>query len=140
MRSLKESEKVIEKHLREGCKKRGWLCLKMRPVENGYPDRVIVIPGGLTVWVELKSTGCKLRPIQERRMEMLKGLGHKVTWADRKVIIDELLVKLDEMCKGRDTGELSDSVCLKRSALPTHPKNRKYVEGPGSGEAENQGT
>lgn len=129
MRSLKESEKVIEKHLREGCKKRGWLCLKMRPVENGYPDRVIVIPGGLTVWVELKSTGCKLRPIQERRMEMLKGLGHKVTWADRKVLIDELLVKLDEMCKG-----------LKRSALPTHPKNRKYVERPGSGEAENQGT
>ena len=73
-------------------------------------------------------------------MEMLKGLGHTVTWADRKVIIDELLVKLDEMCKGSDTGELSDSVCLKRSALPTHQQPKEYVERQGSCEAENQGT
>ena len=105
MKKTVESEKTIETYLRRLCKEHGWLCLKTRPIENGYPDRLVVMPHGLTAWVELKTTGCKPRLLQQRRMEMLKGLGHKVTWADRKVLIDELVSKLDEMCKGRDTGE-----------------------------------
>jgi len=105
MKKTVESEKTIETYLRRLCKEHGWLCLKTRPIENGYPDRLVVMPHGLTAWVELKSTGCKPRLLQQRRMEILKGMDHTVTWADRKVLIDELVSKLDEMCKGRDTGE-----------------------------------
>ena len=106
----KENENDIERYLRWQCKRHGWLCLKMRPYENGYPDRIVVLPHGLTAWVELKSTGCKPRKLQFKRMDSLIEMGHIVAWADSRSIIDYLVSDLEEMCKGRETGDSMDSV------------------------------
>ena len=56
------SEKAIERYLVEQAKENGLLCLKYsNPNMAGYPDRILVIPDGRVVWVELKSRGKNLQ-------------------------------------------------------------------------------
>lgn len=45
---------------------------------KGAPDRLIMFPGGVTAWVELKSETGKLRPEQVREIERMKLLGQRV--------------------------------------------------------------
>lgn len=57
----------------------------------GYPDRLLVLPGGGVVWVELKSKGRKPAKIQQIRIAELIGMGHLVKVIDNKADIDELI-------------------------------------------------
>ena len=51
VRHAEMSEKSIERYLVGECARRGWLCLKYASMtEAGYPDRLIVMDGGLTAW------------------------------------------------------------------------------------------
>lgn len=85
------SEKVIEKYLVKRAGECGMLCLKYsNPNMAGYPDRLLVLPGGGVVWVELKSKGRKPTKIQQLRMSTLSGMGHNVRVIDNKTDIDEL--------------------------------------------------
>lgn len=45
---------------------------------NGYPDRLVLLPQGRVIWVELKKPGGKLTALQLRRHEELKAIGHVV--------------------------------------------------------------
>ena len=73
------SEKAIERYLVEQAKQNGLLCLKYsNPNMVGYPDRLLVLPGGNVIWVELKSKGRKPTKIQQMRMAELTGMGHLV--------------------------------------------------------------
>ena len=101
----KESEKVIEAHLRDECVKRGWLCLKMRPYEIGYPDRLVVLTNESVAWVELKTTGCKATPMQRKRIEKLRAMGHRVWIADSKTKVDKII---EELCHTRTERTCSD--------------------------------
>lgn len=86
------SEKAIERHLVEQAKQNGLLCLKYsNPNMVGYPDRLLVLPGGDVVWVELKSKGRKPTKIQQIRIAELIGMGHLVKVIDNKADIDELI-------------------------------------------------
>ncbi len=86
------SEKAIEKYLTEQAEANGLLCLKYsNPNMVGYPDRLLVLPGGSVVWVELKSKGRKPTKIQQIRMTELTGMGHLVRVIDNKPDIDELI-------------------------------------------------
>lgn len=86
------SEKAIELYLVEQAKQNGLLCLKYsNPNMVGYPDRLLVLPGGGVVWVELKSKGRKPTKIQQIRMSELTGMGHLVKVIDNKADIDELI-------------------------------------------------
>lgn len=86
------SEKEIEKYLSKRAKEIGVLCLKYsNPNMVGYPDRLLAIPGGGVVWVELKSKGRKPSKIQAARFEELARLGHSVYVIDNKADIDKLL-------------------------------------------------
>ena len=61
---MPELEKVIERKLRDGVKKLGGgaQCLKFEsPGTSGVPDRMILLPGGHTVFVELKQVGKRER-------------------------------------------------------------------------------
>ena len=65
---MPELEKVIERKLRDGVKKlgRGAKCLKFEsPGTSGVPDRMILLPGGRIVFVELKQVGKRerMRPV-----------------------------------------------------------------------------
>lgn len=77
------SEKLIEKKLKEGIAKLGGLCLKYHnSFDTSYPDRIIQLPGAITIWVEVKSTGKKLEPLQRIRQQELKRLGFEVWTVD----------------------------------------------------------
>ena len=86
------SEKVIEKYLTDRAKANGMLCLKYsNPNMTGYPDRLLLLPGGGVVWVELKSRGRKPSKIQQLRMAELAAMGHRVLVIDNKAGVDELI-------------------------------------------------
>ena len=72
-------EKDIEKLLTEKVKELGGVAYKfVSPGHAGVPDRLIVIPGGEVVFVELKAPGKKERALQVQEQERLKALGVRV--------------------------------------------------------------
>ena len=86
------NEKLIEKKLRIEIKKLGGLALKFLPnFWVGAPDRLVLLSGGKVVWVETKSTGDKLRAVQETRKKELERLGFKVFKIDNKETLDKFL-------------------------------------------------
>lgn len=49
---------------------------------RGWPDRVVVLPGGRSVWVELKAPGEKAKSHQSRVHKWLRKNGHTVILFD----------------------------------------------------------
>ena len=66
-KDLTPLEKDIERALVEKVKKRGGYCLKwVCPGWTGVPDRIVLLPGGKVVFVELKRPkGGRLSPMQK---------------------------------------------------------------------------
>lgn len=86
------SEKAIEQYLIGGVKKLGGICLKYNnPGMVGFPDRVCLLPGGVTLWVELKSKGQQLSTMQRIRITQMMRLGHTVNVCKSKEDIDQIL-------------------------------------------------
>lgn len=86
------SEKAIEQYLTDSVKKLGGICLKYNnPGMVGFPDRVCLLPCGVTLWVELKSKGQQLRTMQRIRISQMVHLGHLVNVCKSKEDIDEML-------------------------------------------------
>jgi len=85
------SERDIERRLVNQAKKMGGQALKwVSPGQAGVPDRIVLLPGGRVVFVELKAPGKKLAPLQERVIERLRGLGFDVRVIDSKEGVDAL--------------------------------------------------
>lgn len=47
------------------------------PGNRGVPDRIVILPGGQTVYVEMKAPGKALEPLQERWKRKLLQMGHR---------------------------------------------------------------
>lgn len=78
---MPELEKVIERKLRDGVKKLGdgAQCLKFEsPGTSGVPDRMILLPGGCVVFVELKQVGKQERMRQTYVQSQMRRLGFTV--------------------------------------------------------------
>lgn len=72
-------EAAIERRLKRKVEAAGGKALKfVSPGWAGAPDRIVLLPGGRVVFVELKAPGKKPRPIQLKRHEELKALGFEV--------------------------------------------------------------
>lgn len=72
-------EKTIERKLVVAVKATGGIAPKFTsPGYDGMPDRIVLLPGGLMAFVEVKSSGEKPRPLQLARHKLLRGLGFKV--------------------------------------------------------------
>lgn len=79
------NEKNIECKLTETVKKMGGLALKfVSPGVDGVPDRIVLFPMGRIAFVELKSPGKKMRPLQVRRKKQLESFGFKVYCIDEE--------------------------------------------------------
>ncbi len=72
-------EKELERKLRAEVKAAGGLCLKWEsPGYVGVPDRMILLPGGRVLFVEMKAPGKKERPRQRVVQRLLRDLGFEV--------------------------------------------------------------
>lgn len=82
-------EREIEAKLREMVKRQGGLCLKwVCPGWAGVPDRILLLPGGRIVFVELKRPkGGKLSSRQVWWGDKLISLGfpYRVVWNEQDV-------------------------------------------------------
>lgn len=72
-------ERKIEDRLKREVEKKRGLCLKLISTSMaGVPDRLVLLPSGKAVFVELKAPGKKLRPLQCKRKKQFESLGFKV--------------------------------------------------------------
>jgi hypothetical protein len=82
-KTYEKSEKYIERYLVRRVEALGGICLKYSNMnQTGYPDRLCLLPGGITLWVELKSKGCHPSRLQEIRFLEMKSIGHPVHVCD----------------------------------------------------------
>jgi len=72
-------EKIIERKLVNAVKQSGGMCPKfVSPGFDGMPDRLILLPGGMAAFAEVKATGKTPRALQLKRHEQLRALGFQV--------------------------------------------------------------
>ena len=89
------NEKFIEQKLVTAVKTKGGIAPKfVSPSFAGMPDRLILMPGGLMAFAELKAPGMKPRALQVARHEMLRRLGFRVYVIDG---IEQIGGILDEL-------------------------------------------
>lgn len=91
-------ESTIEARLVREVKKRGGLCYKFTsPGSPGVPDRIVILPGGITVYVELKTEVGRLANIQKWQISEIQKRGATV-----RVLkgMEQVLAFLEEVDKG----------------------------------------
>lgn len=72
-------EKVIEEYLRDKIKAlKGKAYKFVSPGNAGVPDRLILLPGGKVIFVELKAPGKTSTPLQISQQKRIAGLGFTV--------------------------------------------------------------
>jgi hypothetical protein len=102
---MTQLEKDIEKKLVDVVRQHGGLCLKwVCPGWAGVPDRIVLLPGGRVIFVELKRPkGGQMSSRQVWWMKKLRALGfkHWVIWNFE----DLGLFNKIELWQGRETHE-----------------------------------
>lgn len=71
-------EAKVEKAFAREVKRIGGITAKLAPTTVGIPDRIVILPGGATFFVELKSTTGKLSPAQVVWIDRARKLGATV--------------------------------------------------------------
>ena len=89
-------EKEIESYLRRKIEAEipGSLCWKfVSPGHDGVPDRIVMLPSGRVVFVELKREGQKRRPRQVACARKMEQAGQVVVGCDSLESADALVAK-----------------------------------------------
>ncbi|KGP80098.1 MULTISPECIES: VRR-NUC domain-containing protein [unclassified Paenibacillus] len=90
---MKESQ--IESYLRDKIKAFGGIAYKfVSPGNSGVPDRMVLLPEGRTVFVELKAPGKKPTKLQQVQHKRMQALGHEVRVIDSREQVDAWLQEL----------------------------------------------
>jgi hypothetical protein len=86
-------EKSVEDYLFAEVAKRGGLCIKLNPKGyKGIPDRLVILPRGQVIFVELKRPkGGIIARLQWWWLNRLWSLGVGARFAISKAEVDELL-------------------------------------------------
>lgn len=73
------AEREIEKKLVDGVRKLGGRAYKfVSPGNDGVPDRIVVLPGRVPEFIELKTETGRLSSLQNVQIKKLKDLGQDV--------------------------------------------------------------
>lgn len=85
-------ETAIEKYLVRKVQEAGGKAPKwVSPGNRGVQDRLAIFPGGKIAFVETKSPGKPLEPLQKKWARTLRNLGHKVYKIDSVVDVDRFI-------------------------------------------------
>ena len=84
-------EKTVERYLVKRVKEAGGMAPKwVSPGMSGVPDRIVFLPGGRILFVEVKAPGKKLRPLQVYVRDQLEALGVDFRVVDSKEAVNAL--------------------------------------------------
>lgn len=76
-------EQKLEQQLVGRLKQLGVVTLKLNlQGHRGWPDRLVLLPGGEPLFLELKRPGGTVEPLQEHRHQQLQQLGYRVRVVD----------------------------------------------------------
>lgn len=90
-------ERDIEQYLREKVKAVGGRAYKFTsPGNSGVPDRLVLLPGGMIAFIELKAPGKKPTPLQHVQQKRIADLGFQVKVIDSFVGVDEFIQGMTE--------------------------------------------
>lgn len=97
-------ERDIEALLRDGVKQLGGKAYKwVSPGNAGVPDRIVILPGGKVIFVELKQENGRLTRLQKVQQETLRGMGAAVVTLrgaeDVKMYLDVLKEMMERGAK-----------------------------------------
>lgn len=85
-------EKQIEEYLRKCVKAIGGKAYKfVSPGNDGVPDRIVCLPNGRVIFVELKAPGEKTRPLQNAKIQELRSMQQVVVVLDNKEEVDKFI-------------------------------------------------
>lgn len=85
-------ENEIEEYLVHCAKRAGGEVRKLKWIgRRGAPDRVVMLPLGETIWVELKAPGKAAKPHQLREHDRMRRMGQVVEVIDSMLAVDTLL-------------------------------------------------
>ena len=86
------TEKQIEQKLCSKVKALGGMAIKINSLSmSGLPDRLVLLPGGKALFIELKAPGKEMRPLQVKRKRQLEKLGFFVYCIDDVNQIEKIL-------------------------------------------------
>lgn len=83
-------QRLVREVERAGGKAPKWVS----PGNRGVPDRLVILPNGRTVYVEMKAPGKPLDPLQVRWANILQGMGHRVYKIDSDESIDRFIAEV----------------------------------------------
>jgi hypothetical protein len=76
----------------------GGVTFKLAPIVSGTPDRLVLLPGGGSYFVELKQQGGKPSPVQRVMHDRLNRLGSPVWVLDsREGVLEFLRERVDTL-------------------------------------------
>lgn len=111
MPTNKPLEKSIENVLRQAVEAEGGVCLKWTcPGHRGVPDRMILFPGGIIAFVELKRPGAKVKAggLQEWWREKLASFGFRCLEVSTVKQVQQLVFQLGTESFAATVGESDD--------------------------------
>jgi hypothetical protein len=95
-------EKELEQKLVKAVSACGAVAWKLSsPGHAGVPDRILLLPGGQVLFVEMKRPGEKQRPLQVHVARTLRVLGFPVEVVDSEAGIDEIVQLVRQLSKGQ---------------------------------------
>ena len=88
-------ESEVESYLSSLIRTQGWGCEKFNPdLNNGMPDRLILLPDRRCLWVELKTKGGVLSKLQRYQHKRLRAKGQEVAVVWTKEQAADLVAEL----------------------------------------------
>lgn len=90
-----KAENSVESHLIRQVRAAGGMCLKFSAqTTTGVPDRICILPGVGTVFVETKAPGGACSKIQLVRHDQMRAAGAQVYVASTRAAVDALIRSL----------------------------------------------